>query len=171
MCGWENVSALGSVHHGKALLVSAVLSRFILTCRLPEVFLSLAQSGSAWTSCEVPEFRCILAIAHLSIRPWFHTWWRCEQTRGRAMRVIRNQGNLVCKKKLEELGLLFAWKGEGWGMLTVFIQVTAAAAEGNKLLCMSAGEMGENKEHKLQQDRFMRETWGVNFLTARIVKS
>lgn len=152
MCGWENVSALGSVHHGKALLVSAVLSRFILTCRLPEVFLSLAQSGSVWTSCEVPEFRCILATAHLSIRPWFHTWWRCEQSRGRAWKV-------------------FAWKGEGWGMLTVFIQVTAAAAEGNKLLCMSAGEMGENKEHKLQQDRFMRETWGVNFLTARIVKS
>lgn len=56
-------------------------------------------------------------------------------------------------------------------MLAVFIQVTAAAAEGNKLLCMSSGEMEGNKEHKLQQGRFMRETRGVNFLTARIAKS
>lgn len=39
----------------------------------------------------------------------------------------------------------------------VFIQVTAAAAEGNKLLCVSAGEMGENKEHEFQQVRFMRD--------------
>lgn len=55
-------------------------------------------------------------------------------------------------------------------MLAFFIQVTAAAAEGNKLLCMSSGKMGRDKEHKLQ-GRFMRETRGVNFLTARIAKS
>lgn len=37
----------------------------------------------------------------------------------------------------------------------VFIQVTVAAAEGNKLFCMSAGEARENKEHKFQQGRFI----------------
>lgn len=33
-------------------------------------------------------------------------------------------------------------KREDWGVVVVFIQVTAAAGEGNKLLSMSAGEMG-----------------------------
>lgn len=29
-----------------------------------------------------------------------------------------------------------------WGVVVVFTQVTAAAGEGNKLLCVSAGEVG-----------------------------
>lgn len=38
----------------------------------------------------------------------------------------------------------------------VFIPVTAVAVEGNKVLYMSAGEGGKNKEHKFQQGRLMR---------------
>lgn len=66
--------------------------------------------------------------------------------------MVRNQGNLTCEERLEGMGLLNLKREDDCGVVVVFIQVTAAAGNGNKLLCRSAGEVGakiRNERHKM----------------------